>query len=432
MPASGVSAAWPYDWFHLNSIAPERDGSLLLSARSDLGASTTSIAPPGRCAWELGGRLPSFTQGPGTLDRLAARRATARRGHADACSTTAARPRRSAIRAGLVAARWTRDTHSVSLVASITIPTPIFAQTQGDLERLPDGNWWIGWGNVNESSEVSPAGRQLFEAHTPAGSESYRTLRFPWSARPHRARARRRALGAPAALRAPTRAGTGRRRWRAGAWRRGPRRPRLLPWRPFAQPGSRPRWRSRAAAPWSRSRRSTPTGGRSGTHVPSPSPDGRAGGGLTVRRGWPATPKVRLVGSEVAPCGRCWRCHLSTLDGRLGPGGGQMKRSIRAALGVLIVALAVPTVALATRAGHHVSHDSRHHGRHHSTNSGSGQGAGRSFPTRRHVGALARRWRHHHGFGADRTRFVCPATGTTAEAGASAAASCPATRAPPE
>ena len=70
------------------------------------------------------------------------------------------------------------------VVATVAIPTPIFAQTQGDLERLPDGSWWIGWGNVNESSEVSAAGVQLFEAHTPAGSESYRTLRFPWSARP--------------------------------------------------------------------------------------------------------------------------------------------------------------------------------------------------------------------------------------------------------
>ncbi len=29
----------------------------------------------------------------------------------------------------------------------------------------------------------APAARLLFEAHTPAGSESYRTLRFPWSGR---------------------------------------------------------------------------------------------------------------------------------------------------------------------------------------------------------------------------------------------------------
>ena len=73
---------------------------------------------------------------------------------------------------------------TASVVATVTIPTPIYAETQGDLQRLPDGSWWVGWGNVNESSQVSASGTQLYEAHTPAGSESYRTLRFAWSAQP--------------------------------------------------------------------------------------------------------------------------------------------------------------------------------------------------------------------------------------------------------
>jgi hypothetical protein len=73
---------------------------------------------------------------------------------------------------------------TASLVATIKIPRPIYAETQGDLQLLPDGNWWIGWGNVNQSSEVSAAGRQLFEAQTPNGSESYRSLRFPWRGAP--------------------------------------------------------------------------------------------------------------------------------------------------------------------------------------------------------------------------------------------------------
>ena len=105
---------------------------------------------------------------------------------------------------GLVAAHRPAARTPSTLVASVAISTPIFAQTQGDLQRLPDGNWWIGWGNVNESSEVSAGGTQLFEAHTPAGSESYRTLRFPWSAAPGDApagRARRRANAACARLR---------------------------------------------------------------------------------------------------------------------------------------------------------------------------------------------------------------------------------------
>ena len=33
-------------------------------------------------------------------------------------------------------------------------------------------------------TKVSASGRQLFEAHTPAGSETYRSLRFAWSGQP--------------------------------------------------------------------------------------------------------------------------------------------------------------------------------------------------------------------------------------------------------
>jgi hypothetical protein len=80
--------------------------------------------------------------------------------------------------------RLDRRTGVASLVATVVIPTPIFAETQGDLQQLPNGNWWVGWGNINESSEVAADGRQLFEAHTPAGSETYRSLRFAWSGQP--------------------------------------------------------------------------------------------------------------------------------------------------------------------------------------------------------------------------------------------------------
>jgi len=133
-------------------------------------------------SWQLGGRQPSFSMGPGTLT---AWQHDAQPLGPDTVSVFDNGGPPSALRhsRGLVL-RIDARAHTAKLVASVAIPTPIFAQTQGDLQRLPDGNWWIGWGNVNESSEVSAGGRQLFEAHTPAGSESYRTLRFPWSGRP--------------------------------------------------------------------------------------------------------------------------------------------------------------------------------------------------------------------------------------------------------
>jgi hypothetical protein len=181
MPAQGASAAWPHDWFHLNSIAPAADGGLVISARSTWAVYDLDRAT-GTVVWQLGGREPSFTMGRGTLTAWQ-HDAEPLGGGMVSLFDNGGPPSGLRHSRGLVVAIDPR-THTASLVRTVAIPTPIFAQTQGDLELLPDGNWWIGWGNVNESSEVSAHGRQLFEAHTPPGSESYRTLRFPWSGWP--------------------------------------------------------------------------------------------------------------------------------------------------------------------------------------------------------------------------------------------------------
>jgi hypothetical protein len=181
MPPAGASVAWPYDWFHLNSIALEPDGSLLISSRStwavyDINAST------GQVIWQVGGRNPTYTMDSGTP--LAWQHDAEPLGPDLFSVFDNGGPPSKQLHSRGAVVRIDPGNGTARVVATVAIPTPIFAQTQGDLERLPDGNWWIGWGNVNESSEVSAAGVQLFEAHTPAGSESYRTLRFPWSAGP--------------------------------------------------------------------------------------------------------------------------------------------------------------------------------------------------------------------------------------------------------
>ena len=55
----------PWDWFHLNSIDPEPDGDLLISARSTWAAYQLE-GGSGKILWRLGGLNSSFTMGPGT------------------------------------------------------------------------------------------------------------------------------------------------------------------------------------------------------------------------------------------------------------------------------------------------------------------------------------------------------------------------------
>ncbi|MHB8492861.1 MAG: arylsulfotransferase family protein, partial [Solirubrobacteraceae bacterium] len=55
----------PWDWFHLNSIDPEPNGDLFISARSTW-ASYQLQAGTGNILWRLGGTNSSFRMGPGT------------------------------------------------------------------------------------------------------------------------------------------------------------------------------------------------------------------------------------------------------------------------------------------------------------------------------------------------------------------------------
>ena len=78
--ATGSSAQWPFDYFHLNSIDQHADGTTLISARNTWAMyllNTTS----GRSAGELGGRHSSVRLGAGTRTGLPARRDDARQRH---------------------------------------------------------------------------------------------------------------------------------------------------------------------------------------------------------------------------------------------------------------------------------------------------------------------------------------------------------------
>ena len=73
---------------------------------------------------------------------------------------------------------------TATLVRSYSHPTPLVADSQGNVQALANGDWMIGWGQAGYFSEVEPSGRLLFDAHLPSGWESYRAYVLPWSARP--------------------------------------------------------------------------------------------------------------------------------------------------------------------------------------------------------------------------------------------------------
>ena len=55
---------------------------------------------------------------------------------------------------------------------------PLLADSQGNMQALANGDWFLGWGQVPDFSEFSPEGALLFDAHFPAHDQSYRGFRF--------------------------------------------------------------------------------------------------------------------------------------------------------------------------------------------------------------------------------------------------------------
>ena len=195
--ARGSTTASPFDFFHINSINLDADSSLLISARNTWAAYDID-AQTGQIAWRLGGRHSSFTMGPGT--------GTAwqhdPRELADGSFSmfdNGASPQVHNQSRGIVLSLNTQN-RTATLVAQIIHTPPLLAESQGNLQALGNGDWFVGWGQFPDFSEFGAGGELLFDAHLPPHTQSYRSFRFSWTGAP---------AHAPAFAVAPTTPGPG-------------------------------------------------------------------------------------------------------------------------------------------------------------------------------------------------------------------------------
>jgi hypothetical protein len=180
-PASTSSTAFPFDFFHINSINLDQDGSLLISARNtwtayDLNAQT------GQIVWQLGGRHSSFTLGAGVATAWQHDPRQLANGTFSIFDNGAS-PRVHSQSRGIVVSLEPQG-KTATLVSEFTHTPPLSAKSQGNVQALANGDWLVGWGELPDFSEFSPTGELLFDAHFPAGDQSYRDLRFPWVGAP--------------------------------------------------------------------------------------------------------------------------------------------------------------------------------------------------------------------------------------------------------
>jgi hypothetical protein len=177
-PPKGV----PWDWFHLNSIDPQPDGNVLISARSTWAAYQLE-GGSGKILWRLGGLKSSFKMGPGTKTAWQHDGRVLPDGEITLFDDGSNPPVHAQSRALRI--KLNSKTRTATLTKAYVHPdAQLLSSSQGNMQTLADGNAVVGYGGVPQISEYAPGGALLFDAHLPYTEAFYRGFRFPWSGRP--------------------------------------------------------------------------------------------------------------------------------------------------------------------------------------------------------------------------------------------------------
>jgi Arylsulfotransferase (ASST) len=179
--AHSSSYEWPFDYFHINSIDPHADGSILISARNT-SALYELDGSSGQITARIGGKHSSVKLGHGA-ETAYQHDATLQPNGQISVFDNGAVPKVHPQSRGILLA-VNPQTGTDTLVAQFTHPKPLSSGSQGDIQGLPGGNFFVGWGPMPYFSEFSPSGQLLFDVHMPGPDQSYRGYRFPWVGTP--------------------------------------------------------------------------------------------------------------------------------------------------------------------------------------------------------------------------------------------------------
>ncbi len=173
----------PWDFFHLNSIAPDPwgDGDFLISSRNTWAAYEIN-RQSGSILWRIGGKKPTFRMGAGTGTAYQ-HDARWQPDHTITIFDNGATPKaHSESRA--IHEQIDFKHRTVKLLGRYVRTPPLLSGSQGDNQVLGSGDSFVGWGEDPYFTEFNAAGQIVFDAHLPAPAQVYRAFRFPWNATP--------------------------------------------------------------------------------------------------------------------------------------------------------------------------------------------------------------------------------------------------------
>jgi len=178
-PAHHATKKRPLDYFHVNSISDGPGGTVLISGRNT--SALYLIRRDGSIVWRLGGKRSDF--GPAAAVKFRYQH-NARFHGATTISLfdNGAIPKEEPYTRPLVL-KIDPATKTAKVLKTFVHPKKLSSPFEGNLELLPGGGAFVGWGGIRKLTEFSAAGKVLFEMTLPYG-DTYRGYRLPWTGGP--------------------------------------------------------------------------------------------------------------------------------------------------------------------------------------------------------------------------------------------------------
>jgi Arylsulfotransferase (ASST) len=179
---TGSSRAWPFDYFHINSVDQQADGTTLMSARNT-SAMYELDTTTGQIVTSIGGKHSSVHLSAGAATAYQHDASVLANGTISVFDNGGVPKVHSQSRALVLDVNAHTDTDRVVAEYEHASP-PLLAGSQGNVQTLEDDNVFIGWGAEPYFSEYTASGQLLYDAHMHGSYQSYRGYRFAWTGSP--------------------------------------------------------------------------------------------------------------------------------------------------------------------------------------------------------------------------------------------------------
>jgi hypothetical protein len=177
-----TSKGFVFDPYHLNSIALDRAGNLLVSMRNTWAVYKINRST-GAIIWTLGSNRSSFKWGSGASVAFQHNAIEQPDGSITMFDDGGGPPTVHNARAVRISVNQKRKT--ASLVRQYAHSPALNTHFEGNAQVLPNGDVFVGWGQQPYFTEFSASGKEIFDARFTSNTSSYRAYRMAWSGQPN-------------------------------------------------------------------------------------------------------------------------------------------------------------------------------------------------------------------------------------------------------